>query len=264
MTAPKVEPTPQAPALTFTANQAQALLTMFGGEPGEVTVVKREAGECAADEETGAPSLAGLYAHMTEYPGEGCCYLGDADEEATPQAPAVAVLADAINALDASLDENVPYERTPVYEAMAAVKQAYLALATPQPPTQPQAQGDAPREAPVRTSVACALVNLRLAEELARSFDEHGMLHHGIETAIWSLEHAESLLAALSAPPPAQAAEAVAWWKPGTNLVVHNDLKADTNNGHEFSVALYASPSPAASAEGKKSSAPSVRSRDEG
>jgi hypothetical protein len=40
--------------------------------------------------------------------------------------------------------------------------------------------------------------------------------------------------------PERPAPSPVAWLKPGTNLVVHRDLKSSTNRGEEFSSPLYA------------------------
>lgn len=69
--------------LTFTAPQAQALLEMFGGEAGEVTVGEFVEGAIPDDpsDPIGEPSPAGLWGYHTEYPEEGAVYLGDADAD---------------------------------------------------------------------------------------------------------------------------------------------------------------------------------------
>ena len=63
------------PAVSIDYKQATELLAMFGGEPGEVTLLTG-----------GGHSGRGLYAHYTEYPEEGAEFLGETDGEATPAA----------------------------------------------------------------------------------------------------------------------------------------------------------------------------------
>lgn len=60
--------------LEFNLVRAQNLLNVFGGEEADVTVAWREAGT-VKDDESDDRSLAGLYAHYTEYPEEGVICL---------------------------------------------------------------------------------------------------------------------------------------------------------------------------------------------
>lgn len=79
---PDTAPTPQEPSsisgggdreLRIDFKQATELLAMFGGEPCEITLRITE-GRCGP----------GMYAHYTEYPEEGCEFLGTTDGDATP------------------------------------------------------------------------------------------------------------------------------------------------------------------------------------
>ena len=56
--------------------QSTALLGMFCGEPGEVTLTRGD-----------GHSGPGLYAYYTDMPEEGAVYLGIADDEAVPEPP---------------------------------------------------------------------------------------------------------------------------------------------------------------------------------
>jgi hypothetical protein len=75
---------PRVPSLTFTAPEAVDLLEMFGGEAGSVTVRRLAEGQGCPPEDGSTPP-AGLYAHYTDYPEEGCIFFGPADEEAPPK-----------------------------------------------------------------------------------------------------------------------------------------------------------------------------------
>jgi hypothetical protein len=201
-----------------------------------------------------------------------------AKEPPKPQVPAVAALADAIDALDATLDENVPYERTPVYEAMAAVKQAYRALATPQPPAQPQAHADLRealawiekeavdlrvcglpnKEAKARNALeavrAAAGTLVEQRAELMRTW--FVLKDFGAHPGRTDDKLSDCVRAALSAPPPAQAAEP--WSAEEAVELAHRAGFSGTcwTVGPEELVHMLnmvACPPPAASAEGKKS-----------
>jgi hypothetical protein len=140
-----------------------------------------------------------------------------------------------------------------------------LVYATPQPPAQPQAHAD------VREALLLAREYVEGASEA--SYD--GTNGTGIRAE--AKRRLTIIDAALSAPPPAQAAEAPEGWKLVPMEPTEEMIRAamdcqDADPGdsdetyfyHSFKAAIAASPSPAASAEGKKSGAPSVRSRDEG
>jgi hypothetical protein len=60
-------------AVTLDFRMASELLEMFGGEPGEVSLLQGE-----------GHSGEGLYAYWTELPNEGCVFLGNPDDEAAP------------------------------------------------------------------------------------------------------------------------------------------------------------------------------------
>ncbi|MCT8174350.1 hypothetical protein [Variovorax sp. CY25R-8] len=62
-------------AICIDFKQASDILSMFGGEPGEITL---QLGE--------GHSGRGLYVHYSDYPEEGAEFLGVADEEAMPVA----------------------------------------------------------------------------------------------------------------------------------------------------------------------------------
>lgn len=73
----------------------------------------------------------------------------------------------------------------------------------------------------------------------------HYVEEHGLDKA---LERADELVAEWRSvqPEPAQPAQQpVAWHKPGTNLVVHRDIKGDLNGGEEYTAPLYAAAQPA-------------------
>ncbi|WP_431509786.1 hypothetical protein [Variovorax sp. DAIF25] len=63
--------------ITLDFKQADEILAMFGGEPGEVTLILGD-----------GHSGRGLYAHYSDYPEEGAEFLGVSDEEAMPVADA--------------------------------------------------------------------------------------------------------------------------------------------------------------------------------
>jgi hypothetical protein len=177
--------------------------------------------------------------------------------EATPQAPAVAVPVALGSLLDnygrcfhaAKLENGRRGTEERANDARKALVSAFRA--TPQPPAQPQAQGDAlmPAFDDPRVQIVYELL---CSEEAPLNKQEH-----------WEGWVARKIVAALSAPPPAQAAE--------QKFVVLGFLRepftreiVDTPTQWPVYAPIAASPSPAASAEGKKSGAPSVRSRDEG
>jgi hypothetical protein len=221
--------------------------------------------------------------------------------EATPQAPAVAVPHGwqlvPKNATNDMLRPFVTVQDMGHAEAWASW-QAALAAA-PQPPAQPQAvtiehlpgtTGDSLEDAMKWAAQPQAHADLREALEAFMAATTAGaedgmtgMNDRACRIRFYGRIDAvrEKARAALSAPPPAQAAEAPEGWRleRGTSeyssepfvTIVHleSQLRQDFWKASEpmvfgFLSALAASPSPAASAEGKKSGAPSVRSRDEG
>ena len=62
--------------LTLDFKQATEILAMFGGEPGEVTLINTD--------DIAAHAGSGLYAYYTDLCEEGSGYLGISDDEATP------------------------------------------------------------------------------------------------------------------------------------------------------------------------------------
>lgn len=63
--------------ITVDFKQASEILAMFGGEPGEITLMLGD-----------GHSGRGVYAHYSDYPEEGAEYLGVSDKEAMPVADA--------------------------------------------------------------------------------------------------------------------------------------------------------------------------------
>jgi hypothetical protein len=139
--------------------------------------------------------------------------------------------------------------------------------ATPQPPAQPQAQGDALREALLELLIARA-DHKALANLTGQQYDE------AVEK--WVARDSAAAIkarAALSAPPPAQAAEAPEGFNRATALAL---LSAASKSGHAGAIKLAAQLAGAAPCDScgyvnfhcrcaaSPSGAPSVRSRDEG
>lgn len=82
-------PTPvQEQRITITLRQARNLVAFFGGSDTDVTVTYRRAGWAHENEDgTGEPIPAGLWAHCTEYPEEGCGFLGKTEVLPEPIEP---------------------------------------------------------------------------------------------------------------------------------------------------------------------------------
>ncbi len=116
--------TKHTPELTFTMLEADALLQCFGGEPAEWTVRKLDAG--AIRDPDDGPSPAGLWAHLSDYPEEGCIYLGPADDpDAMPESSIVAS-APALAARVAELDAEVARLREALRELLNGWPRGHL------------------------------------------------------------------------------------------------------------------------------------------
>jgi hypothetical protein len=174
--------------------------------------------------------------------------------------------------------------------------EVWLADATPQPPAQPQAvtiehlpgtTGDSLEDAMKWAAQPQAHADLREALQEMATWAEQVAERRDVPERIRSaaIGCAKRARAALSAPPPAQAAEAqrpdilekLTYHAHERDDMTIDDLLEVLASGYrkvhgrterqmqlQLLALLAASPSPAASAEGKKSCAPSVRSRDEG
>jgi hypothetical protein len=193
-------------------------------------------------------------------------------EPPKPQAPAVAVPAEVQG------DEDIKDASPAVLKALVRFwRKRCEVLATPQPPAQPQAHADL-REALRNTLLIAETLDKRPRPLCRDCADNDGVCPTtGMPCDTRAVFAAAR--AALSAPPPAQGdalREALQEAECALSLMVsYGHCEGDREVGRDAAqvravdalpriAAALSSPSPAASAEGKKSGAPSVRSRDEG
>jgi hypothetical protein len=257
MTAPKVEPTPQAPTLPVEVNGKWYDVPI----PVQVHMValedERDAFKTAMHEEIAENlrlrELGG--AHKDE---NMVAFIERLIREATPQAPAVAVPHGwqlvPKNATNDMLRPFVTVQDMGHAEAWASW-QAALAAA-PQPPAQPQAHADL-REALRNTLLIAETLDKRPRPLCRDCADNDGVCPTtGMPCDTRAVFAAAR--AALSAPPPAQAGDAPEGWKcvplePTKEMVnAPNTVVSAYAAKLVYQRMLAASPSPAASAGGEE------------